>query len=118
MKQTFILLIAVILHLSVPSYAIATTWHWQKGTIMVDTPARPSGQQPAIGLTCAPIPVVRAAFVGLGMRGPGAVKRWTYIPGTQVVALCDYEKERVESCQKILEKKGFPQAAAYWAEEG
>ena len=118
MKQTFILLIAVILHLSVPSYAIATTWHWQKGTIMVDTPARPSGQQPAIGLTCAPIPVVRAAFVGLGMRGPGAVKRWTYIPGTQVVALCDYEKERVESCQKILEKKGFPQAAAYWGEEG
>ena len=35
--------------------------------------------------------VVRVGFVGLGMRGPGAVERFTYIPGTQIVALCDYE---------------------------
>ena len=28
--------------------------------------------------------VVRVGFVGLGMRGPGAVERFTYIPGTQL----------------------------------
>ena len=43
--------------------------------------------------------VVRVGFVGLGMRGPGAVARFTYIPGTQVVALCDYEEARAVKCQ-------------------
>ena len=46
--------------------------------------------------------VVRVGFVGLGMRGPGAVKRFTHIPGVEIVALCDYEQERAEKCQKFL----------------
>ena len=52
-----------------------TNWHWEKGTIVVDTPQRPVGQQDALSLKVAPIPIVKVAFVGLGMRGPGAVKR-------------------------------------------
>jgi len=32
-------------------------------------PPRPAGQTDVIGLRCDPLPVVRAAFIGLGSRG-------------------------------------------------
>ena len=51
--------------------------------------------------------VVRVGFVGLGMRGPGAVERFTYIPGTQIVALCDYEASRAEKMS------GYPKESIY-----
>lgn len=55
-------------------------WKWDKGTIVIDTPERPSGQKSVLGLTIPKMEVVRVGFVGLGMRGPGAVERFTYIP--------------------------------------
>ena len=64
------------------------------------------------------MPVVRVGFVGLGMRGPGAVARWMHIPGIEVVALCDYEAKRAEACQKILRDNSMPAAAIYSGEEG
>ena len=78
--------------------AYGTPYHWEQGTIVVDTPERPAGQESAIGLTAPKLKVVRVGFVGLGMRGPGAVERFTHIPGVQIVALCDYEQERAENC--------------------
>ena len=54
----------------------------------------------------------------LGMRGPGAVERFTHIPGTQIVALCDYEQSRAEGCQKYLQKASLPKAAVYSGEKG
>ena len=69
-----------------------TQWEWKKGTIVVKTPERPEGQKSVLGLALPKMEVVRVGFVGLGMRGPGAVERFTYIPGTQIVALCDYEQ--------------------------
>ena len=95
-----------------------TRWHWEQGTIVVETPQRPAGQESALGLTAPKLEVVRVGFVGLGMRGPGAVERFTYIPGTQVVALCDYEKERAEACQQLLRKASMPDAAIYYGEKG
>ena len=93
-------------------------WTWENGTIVPQTPQRPAGQQSVIGLTVAPMEVVRVAFVGLGMRGPEAVSRWTNIPGTQIVALCDYEESRAVACQNILEKASIPKAAIYSGERG
>ena len=95
-----------------------TPYHWEKGTIVVDTPERPEGQQSVLGLTAPKMEVVRVGFVGLGMRGPGAVERFTYIPGTHIVALCDHEKDRAENCQKYLQKAGLPKAAIYDGAEG
>lgn len=69
-----------------------TKWSWDKGTIVVETPERPAGQTSVIGLTAPKIEAVRVGFVGLGMRGPSAVERFTYIPGVEIVALCDYEQ--------------------------
>ena len=33
----------------------STKWHWDKGTIVVETPERPAGQEPVLGLTAKPI---------------------------------------------------------------
>ena len=74
----------------------STKWHWDKGTIVIDTPARPAGQEHVLGLTADPMKTVRVGFVGLGMRGPSAVIRFCQIPGVEIVALCDYEEERAE----------------------
>lgn len=57
-----------------------TQWEWNKGTIVVHTPERPAGQKSVLGLTVPKMDVVRVGFVGLGMRGPGAVERFTHIP--------------------------------------
>ena len=70
--------------------------------IKVETPARPAGQEDVIQLVTPKIDTVRVGFIGLGMRGPGAVVRWTHIPGTKIVALCDLLPERVEKSQEIL----------------
>ena len=56
---------------------------------------------------------VRIGFVGLGMRGPSAVERISYIDGVEIVGLCDQYEDRVESCQKLLEKQGLPRAKSY-----
>ncbi len=100
------------------SLSPSTKWHWNKGTIVVDTPERPAGQEDVINLTTPKIQTVRVAFVGLGMRGPGAVERWTHIPGIQVVALCDYEEGRAEACQKYLKSAGLAPASIYSGEKG
>lgn len=85
----------------------------KSGIIEVEVPARPAGQEHVLGLTTEPLDTVRVGFVGLGMRGPGAVYRFTHIPGVKIVALCDVEADRVASAQKILTEAGLPEAAAY-----
>lgn len=103
---------------SAQSLSPSTKWHWDKGTIVVDTPQRPAGQENVIGLTVPKMKKVRVGFVGLGMRGPGAVERFSHIPGVEVVALCDYEPKRAERCQEILRKAGLKPATIYSGAEG
>ena len=93
-------------------------WNWEKGTIVVETPERPTGQESALNLVAPALPIVRVAFVGLGNRGPYAVERWTHMNGVRIVALCDYEKERAEKCQKFLTDAGLPEADIYYGEDG
>ena len=103
---------------SAQSISPSTKWHWDKGTIVVDTPARPAGQQNVLGLTAPKMSTVRVGFVGLGMRGPGAVARFCHIPGVQIVALCDYEEARAEACQQYLRQAGLPPADIYSGAKG
>lgn len=98
-----------------------TTKQAQSGTskekksrmIVLETPKRPAGQQDMIAFAAPKLEKVRVGFIGLGMRGPGAVQRFTHIPGTEVVALADLRPERVEATQKILDKAGVKRAAGY-----
>lgn len=70
------------------------------------------------GYAAPKIDIVKVAVIGLGMRGPGAVDRLTYIEGVEIVALCDKQADRVAKCQKILSNKGLKQAKAYSGENG
>jgi len=119
-KKLFLSLSAAVLMLLPQSVKAQFNWPYKvnNGTAVTEVPARPAGQQNAVNLTTPKLKVVRVAFVGLGMRGPGAVERWTHIPGIQVVALCDYERERAEVCQKILRNASMPAATVYSGEDG
>lgn len=85
--------------------------------IQTVVPERPAGQNDVVALTTDPLPVVRVGFIGLGMRGPGAVKRFTHIPGVEIKALCDIRPDRVDICQQILKEQGLPEAAGYSGSE-
>ena len=104
--------------LQAQSLSPSTKTHWDKGTLVVESPARAEGQTHVLNLTAPKMKTVRVAFVGLGMRGPGAVARFTHIPGVEVVALCDYERERAEKCQKYLREAGLAPADIYFGENG
>lgn len=82
--------------------------------IVLSVPKRAPGQTDVINLVAPKLKTVRVGFVGLGMRGPHAVERFTQIPGTEIIALCDIEKDRVAKAQKILEKAGKKNAAEYY----
>ena len=121
-KHLFSLLLAILIvscsstKKSVSPYG--TKWHWDKGTIVVETPKRPAGQRHALGLTAPKLETVRVGFVGLGARGPWAVKRYAHIPGVEIVALCDYEEARAEKCQAELRNRGLKPADIYFGEKG
>ena len=90
-------------------------WPYQikDGTVITQVPERPAGQENALKLRAEKIPVVRVAFVGLGSRGQGSIRRWVYQEGVQIVALCDVEHSRVVKANEELRKFGLPPADLY-----
>lgn len=85
--------------------------------IKTEIPPRPEDATDLVGFAVDPIDTVRVGFVGLGMRGEQAVKRFIHIPGAKISALCDIEPLRVETSVQVLSEAGFPDAATYSGEE-
>ena len=100
------------------SLSSSTKWHWDKGIMVIETPTRPAGQKHVLGLTAPKLETVRVGFVGLGGRGPWAVKRYAHIPGVEIVALCDYEEARAEKTQSELRNRGLKPADIYFGPKG
>ncbi|EKF55207.1 putative dehydrogenase [Galbibacter marinus] len=77
----------------------------ENNTIVAATSAS-SGQQNGSqifnmsGYKAPKLDKVRIGFVGLGMRGPHAVKRMSYIEGVEIKALCDIRPKQLD---KVLE---------------
>lgn len=69
-----------------------------------------------LGLRCKPLKTVRIGVVGLG-RGAGAVSRLSQIEGTDIIALCDLNPERIANSQKTLKSSGRKEAIVYSGEE-
>lgn len=88
----------------------------KSNVIPTSTPARPAGQTDVLQLTADPIQNVRIAFIGLGMRGPGAVERMTHIDGVEIVALCDVVEDNVKKVNKKLTDKGLPAAQEFFGD--
>ena len=95
---------------AVPASVPATI---KNGMIELKAPARAPGQVSALGMACEPIDTVRIAFVGVGGRGTAAVRRYTFLEGVKIVALCDLYQERLDICQDILKEAGLPAADNY-----
>lgn len=69
------------------------------------------------GYRAPKIPTVRIGFVGLGMRGPGAVKRMMHIEGVEITAICDKRKSSTDKVEKKIAEAGFPKPAVYAGSE-
>lgn len=89
----------------------------ENGKIVFDVPQREAGQKSVLGLAVPPIETVHVGIVGLGMRGPGAVDRLSYIEGVEIKALCDLYQDRVGSAQGILARNSKPKADEYCGED-
>ena len=83
------------------------------GVIICDTPKRAEGQSDMLEYAAEPMECVRVGFIGLGMRGPGAVRRWCQIEGTEIVALCDINPEGIAKSQQYIAAAGRKAAAEY-----
>ena len=94
-----------------PSFARVTADENDRGTVRQLLTGRASFNM--CGYAAPKIDKVRIGIIGLGMRGPGAVERLSFIEGVEIKALCDQYPDRVAAAQKILEKKGLPKATAY-----
>lgn len=55
------------------------------------------------GYAAPKLETVRIGIIGLGNRGPGALKRMTHIEGVEIKALCDIRPERIDNAKKLLE---------------
>jgi predicted dehydrogenase len=102
--------------LTIISCNTSTNNNYNDKLIRTPAPVRPAGQTDVLQLKCDPIPVVRVAFIGLGMRGPGAVNRITHIEGVEVVALCDVLEKNTKKVNDMLEKKGLPKALEFYGD--
>ena len=56
------------------------------------------------GYAAPAIEDVRIGFVGLGNRGPAAVKRMSLIEGAFVAGLCDIREEKAKAADRMLDK--------------
>ncbi len=66
------------------------------------------------GFQAEPLERVRVGIVGVGQRGPGAVKRLSGIPGVEITAISDLLEERVARQAKALSEMGKPVPATYF----
>lgn len=81
--------------------------------IRFETSERPAGQENVLQLRCEPIPTVRVAFIGLGIRGYEAVRRFMYLEGIEVVAICDINTEFINRTQQLLAANNRPPALEF-----
>ena len=101
MKKILVLILAAAAALAACTQTSEYGYVIKDGVAVYNTPARPADQVCMIGFAADPIDTVRVAFIGLGDRGDGAVNRFTYIDGVEIVALCDIEEERVKDANKM-----------------
>jgi len=67
-----------------------------------------------MGFSAEPIPELRVAVIGLGNRGPGAVKRLTRIDNVAITGVCDLFEERVAKQVEFIKGKGAPAPEAFF----
>lgn len=78
---------------------------------------RPAGQENVLQLAVDPIPTVRIAIIGTGNRGSKASRRFTFMNGVEIKAICDIKEGALKKTQEIITGRNFPPADEYLGEE-
>lgn len=112
MKKILFLLLAGCITMSISQQSKALN------VIKTPVPERPAGQTDVLELRTDPLPIVRVAFIGLGMRGIGAVNRFMAIEGVDIKAICDLEQYNLDRTQDAIVKQNRPKAEEYTGSEG
>ncbi|MCR5547881.1 MAG: Gfo/Idh/MocA family oxidoreductase [Bacteroidales bacterium] len=73
--------------------------------IKTKVPARPAGQEDMICYSAPAIDTVGVGFVGVGMRGRDAVRRYQDVPWSKVVAICEVDQERADTAIAYFKRK-------------
>lgn len=87
-------------------------------TYTTQVPPRSEGQKSVLKLACDPISTVRVGLIGLGVRAMRAIKRFMYLDGVELKALCDVIPANIEQAQNILSDHGCKKADEYIGEDG
>ncbi len=87
------------------------------GLIKTEVPARAAGQESMLAYAAPKLETVRIGVVGLGMRGADAANRLCYVEGTEILAICDLEENRVEGTARNLERLGRTAPSKYVGED-
>ncbi len=111
--RAFFLLITSALFIGMTSFTKSNA----SQHIKLQAPERPTGQENVLQLKCNPIPTVRVAFIGLGSRGSEAVRRFMYLEGIEVVAICDINKDFVSKTQELLTENKRAKALEFTGKE-
>lgn len=115
-KVVFCIVVAAMLVAckdSTPVLECSMPYQIVDGTIVLDEPQRPAGQESMFGVACEPLETIRVGFVGLGRRGTSNFKRFSKLEGVKVVAICDKYAEKLEGVKAFMEQEGMDGAAEY-----
>lgn len=85
---------------------------------MLNVQAKTSSRFNMSGYRAPKLDKVRVAFVGLGNRGTGAVDRFTYIEGAEIVAVCDRHEDRTKKHQDLVTSRGLAKPKGFSGDDG
>ncbi|MDL2256058.1 Gfo/Idh/MocA family oxidoreductase [Parabacteroides sp. OttesenSCG-928-G06] len=94
----------------------ATGYNHPTATCLSEDPCPIRKGKSVLGLRCKPLPIVRIGIIGLG-RGTDSLTRLAQVDGTEIIAICDLNTERITKCQNLLKKFNRKEAIAYTKEE-
>ena len=117
MKKYFLYLLVAVMGWTLASCYDSSCPVKRAADVISYEPLRPQGQTDVVGLRVDPIPVVRVALIGLGMRGPYHLSDFMYMEGVEVKAICDLEQFNIDNAQSILRRNNRPEADAYTGED-
>ena len=75
------------------------------------------GGRSVMGLRAPALDEVRVGFIGVGKRGPGAVRRLSRIPKAKIVGVCDVYEDRVLKSVEDVVAAGRPRPDTYFGSE-
>ena len=107
-----------IIAAAVAAAAVLTAGCCGDRVIKTKVPARSTGASSMLGFAAEPIDTVHIGFIGLGMRGSGAITRYLAMPGTVISALCDLVPENVEAARAAVVAAGRMEPGVYTDEGG